>query len=112
MALKLRKNRSPAPVCPISQCMGFLGGAWTTNIIWYLSGGSRRFGELRHDMPRITAKVLSARLRALESKGVVLRRVEPTSPPSVEYSLTDLGRELVPVIESIMRVGEKLKRRA
>jgi DNA-binding HxlR family transcriptional regulator len=110
MALKLRRNRSPVPVCPISQCMEFMGGAWTCNIIWYLSGGSRRFGELRHDMPRITAKVLSARLRALESKGVISRRVEPTSPPSVEYSLTTLGRELIPVIEAIMRVGEKLKR--
>jgi DNA-binding HxlR family transcriptional regulator len=109
MALKLRKNRSPPMPCPITQCMAFLGGAWTPNVLWNLSGGPRRFGELRIDMPRITAKVLSARLRELEEKGVIARQVMPTSPPSVEYSLTPLGRELVPAIQSIVRVGQKLR---
>ncbi len=89
--------------------MALLGGAWTPNLIWYLSGGPRRFGELRADIPRISAKVLSARLRTLESKGVVSRTVASTSPPSVEYALTPLGEELLPVIRAIVRVGEKLK---
>jgi DNA-binding HxlR family transcriptional regulator len=114
MALKLRKNRSPAPpnACPLSTCMAVLGGAWTPNIIWNLSGGPRRFSELRHDIPVISAKVLTARLRALEAKGVVIREVKPTSPPSVEYSLTDLGQQLVPAINAIAEVGHKLKQRA
>ena len=114
MALKLRKNRSPAPpnACPISTCMAVLGGAWTPNIIWNLSGGPRRFSELRHDIPVISAKVLTARLRSLEEKGVVIREVKPTSPPSVEYSLTDLGQQLVPAINAIAQVGHKLKQRA
>ena len=114
MALKLRKNRSPAPpnACPLSTCMAVLGGAWTPNIIWNLSGGPRRFSELRHDIPVISAKVLTARLRALEEKGVVIREVKPTSPPSVEYSLTDLGQQLVPAINAIAEVGYKLKQRA
>lgn len=91
--------------------MAFLGGAWTPNVIWNLSGGPRRFGELRSDIPRITAKVLSARLRELEDKGVIERAVMPTSPPSVEYCLTPLGRELIPAIDAIVKVGQKLKRK-
>ncbi|MGF1630262.1 MAG: winged helix-turn-helix transcriptional regulator [Kiloniellaceae bacterium] len=114
MALKLRKNLSPAPPneCPLSRCMEVLRGAWTPNIIWNLSGGPRRFSELRVDIPKVSAKVLTTRLRDLETKGVVLREVKPTSPPSVEYSLTDLGRQLVPAINAIAEVGHKLKLRA
>ena len=89
-------------------CMSLLGGAWTTNVVWQLSGGPRRFGELIRDIPGISPKMLTARLRELEEKGVVEREVTPTSPPSVEYSLSDLGHELVPVIDSIVRVGTRL----
>jgi len=89
--------------------MSLIGGAWTPNVIWYLSANDRRFSELRRDIPAVSAKVLSARLRELESKGVITRNVMPTSPPSVEYSLTDLGRELVPAITAIMQVGVRLK---
>jgi DNA-binding HxlR family transcriptional regulator len=111
MGLRMRRSRVPAPppACPLMECMKLLGGAWTPNVIWYLSECPRRFGELRADIPLVSAKVLTARLRALESKGVVNRRVVASSPPSVEYSLTDLGRELIPVIRAIIRVGEKLK---
>jgi DNA-binding HxlR family transcriptional regulator len=80
-------------------------------VIWYLSGGPRRFGELRRDIPRVSPKMLTARLRALEERGVVTREVMPTSPPSVEYGLTALGRELIPVIQAIVKVGERLKAR-
>jgi len=91
--------------------MTIIGGAWTPNIIWYLRGGPRRFNELRADIPRISAKVLATRLRELEKRGVVDRRVMPTSPPSVEYSLNELGQRLIPAIEAIAAVGEELKRR-
>lgn len=109
MALKVRKSRTPPPVCPIGNCMKFLGGAWTPNIIWYLSNGPRRFSELRLDIPAVSAKVLTHRLREMEGLGVVHRHVMPTSPPSVEYELTELGREFLPVIEAIMSVGHRLK---
>jgi len=114
MPLKLRKNKAapPPPACPLTECMALLGGAWTPNVIWYLSGGPRRFGELRRDIPRISAKVLSARLRELTAKGVVRRQVVPSSPPSAEYSLTPLGRELMPAIAAITDVGLRLKARA
>ncbi|MCA0272655.1 MAG: helix-turn-helix transcriptional regulator [Proteobacteria bacterium] len=111
MALKLRKNPVSPPACPISDCMKFLGGAWTPNIFWYLSSGPRRFSELRHDIPAVSAKVLTQRLRDMEEHGLVLRRVMPTSPPSVEYELTELGRELLPAIAAIMSVGKRLKQR-
>jgi DNA-binding HxlR family transcriptional regulator len=112
MALRVRKSRAaPAPPhCPLSECLKLIGGVWTPNLIWHLRGGARRFGELRVDIPKISAKVLSARLRRLEADHLVLRQVLPTSPPSVEYSLTPLGEELLPAIDAIVRVGEKLKR--
>lgn len=110
MPLPVRHNKvsSPLPACPVTTCMALLGGAWAPNVIWYLSAHPRRFGELRVDIPRISARVLSARLRELESKGVVARRVMPTSPPSVEYELTELGRDLLPAIQAIIAVGSKL----
>ena len=84
MSLRVRKSQvEPVPEsCPLSECMALLGGAWTPNVIWYLSGGPRRFGELRRDIPRISARVLSARLRELEASGVVVHQVVPTYPPS------------------------------
>ncbi|MDX2234994.1 MAG: helix-turn-helix domain-containing protein [Hyphomonadaceae bacterium] len=110
--LKRRKNKVAAAIpCPIGACMELLGGAWTPNVIWYLSGGARRFSELAADMAPISAKMLSQRLKALEEKGVVSRTVLDTSPPSVEYALTDLGREIVPAIEAIAQVGYKLRAR-
>ena len=63
------------------------------------------------DIPSVSAKVLTARLKDLERKGVVHREVRPTSPPSVEYSLTDLGAELLPAIRAIVEVSHKLKMR-
>jgi DNA-binding HxlR family transcriptional regulator len=113
MALRVRKNKAIAPPsCALTECMSLLRGAWAPNVIWYLSEGPRRFGELRVDMPDISARVLSARLRELEARGVLARRPMSTSPPSVEYGLTDLGRELVPAIAAIVDVGRRLKERA
>lgn len=113
MALKMRRSRAvaPPPTCAVGVCMQVIGKAWTPNLIWYLSGGPRRFGELRRDMPPISAKMLSERLRDLEERGVVTRRVLASSPPSAEYALTELGEELMPAIQAIVAVGLKLKQR-
>lgn len=112
MTLKRRKNRTPHPMCPLSDCMAFIGGAWTPNIIWYLSSGPRRFSELRGDIPLVSAKVLTQRLRELEDRGILTRTVMETSPPSVEYALTELGVEFMPVIRAISEVGQRLKSRS
>lgn len=111
MGLKMRKSAAPPPPpgCPMNECMKLLGGAWTPNIVWQLSGGPRRFGELQKDIARISPKMLSARLRSLEAKAVITRTPIATSPPSVEYSLSTLGKELVPVIDAIVRVGTRLR---
>lgn len=112
MALKSRKKVPPPPGCPMSACMSLLGGVWTPEIIWNLSEGPRRFSELRRAMPAISAKVLSARLKDLDERGVLSRAVLATTPPSVEYALTDLGQELIPAIRAIVAVGSKLHLRA
>lgn len=111
MALKLRKNTAPAPagICPLTKSLALLRGAWAPEIIWFLRGGPRRFGELRVDMPSISAKVLTTRLRDLERKGIVIRRELPTSPPSVEYMLSEVGLEFVPVIKAIAELGDRMK---
>ncbi|WLS81062.1 helix-turn-helix domain-containing protein (plasmid) [Erwinia pyri] len=108
MSLKMRKKVEPLPGCPMSKCTALLGGLWTPELIWSLSNGPRRFSELRRDTPTISAKVLSGRLRELEGRGVIRRNVLATSPPSVEYELTSLGQELLPVITSIVEVGSRL----
>lgn len=111
MPLKRRKNRTPTPLCPLSECMAVLGGAWTPNIIWYLSSGPRRFSELRTDIPLVSAKVLTQRLRELEERGVISRNVMHTSPPSVDYVLTEHGKEFLPAIQAIVDVGYRLKQK-
>lgn len=106
-----RKNKvaPPPEECPLSRCLGVIGGAWTPAIIWYLSQQPRRFSELKDDVQGISAKVLTARLKKLEADGVVIRKVMPTSPPTVEYRLSKLGLELKPAIEAIVSVGHRLK---
>ncbi len=113
MMLPRRKNKVnlPPEECPLHLCMGVIGGRWAPAIIWYLSQGPRRFSELKDDIQGVSAKVLTTRLRTLQADGVINREVIPTSPPSVEYSLTKLGLELKPAIEAIVAVGHKLKER-
>ncbi|WII73389.1 helix-turn-helix domain-containing protein [Bdellovibrio sp. 22V] len=105
------KVQPPRPACPLTTCMSFIGGAWTPNIIWYLREGPRRFSELKNDIGKVSAKVLTTRLKKMEADGVLLRNEVPTSPPTVEYSLTPLGARLISAIESIVEVGHELKSR-
>lgn len=111
MPLKMRRNRSmppPAP-CDLTECMAVISGAWAANVLWHLREGPRRFSELKADIPPVSAKVLSQRLKELQARGVLRRRVQPTSPPSVEYELTPLGGELIPALTAIVAVGHRLK---
>ncbi|MBX2854298.1 MAG: helix-turn-helix transcriptional regulator [Rhodobacteraceae bacterium] len=111
MPLKMRRNNSPKPPqpCMLTECMSVIAGAWAPNVIWSLRAGPRRFSELRADIPPISAKVLSARLSELEERGVLVRHVRRTSPPSTEYELTPLGTELIPALDAIVQVGHRLK---
>lgn len=100
-----------SPTCPLTAALAVLGGAWTHEIIWYLREGPRRFGELRRAVGAVSAKVLTTRLKELEESGIVSRTVKPTSPPTVEYALTTVGRKFDPIMQAIVDVGKELKRR-
>lgn len=110
--VRQKANRLAAPPegCPLEECLNFLAGAWTPKILWYLREEPRRFGDLRRDLDGISAKVLTTRLRELEERGVLRRKVLPTSPPTVEYSLTDFGFKFQPVLNAIAEVGRGLTR--
>jgi len=110
MVPRRKKQVSEPPnKCPLTECLSVIGGSWTPNIIWYLGKTPRRFTELKSDVQGISAKVLTQRLKKLEADYIISRKVMPTSPPTVEYSLTELGRELMPAIEAIAGVGHRLK---
>jgi len=100
----------PATPCPLSGTMALLAGAWTPFIIWYLRDRPRRFGDLKRDIGAISAKVLAGRLKELERLKVISRSVKPTSPPSVEYALTPLGKRLKPIVIAMASVGSELPR--
>lgn len=87
--------------CPIEQAMQLLSGRWPTLLVYYLSGGTKRFSELQRDNPTISHKMLTLELRKLESAGVISRTVYATVPPRVEYQLTEHGRKLVPLIDAL-----------
>ncbi len=109
--VKKRKSRvaSPPLECTLHDCMSLIAGAWTSELIWYLSEGSRSFSELASDLKGVSAKVLTAKLRRLEHEKILLRTTRPTSPPTVWYELTPLGVELHQAMIGVMNVGRKLK---
>ncbi len=111
--LRRRRNKVAAPPieCSLTLCIRFLSGAWTANILWYLGRQARRFSELKADLGEISAKVLSQRLRRLENDGLVTRLPLASTPPSVEYALTEIGRELQPALEALVEVGHRIKDR-
>lgn len=95
-----------APDCPIERSVRVLDGKWTLLILRELfERGTRRFGELRAELPGVSPKTLAERLRTMEDQGIVHREVFPQIPPRVEYSLTSLGQTLRPVIESLRAWG-------
>lgn len=97
----------PKIECSIEKALAVLDGKWTFRILMELFDGTRRFGELRRNLPRISPKTLSAKLRMLEEHHVIERRVYPTVPPSVEYTLTEKGRSLHPIIRQMKLWGAR-----
>jgi len=102
---------APHAECPLSPCIKLLSGAWTLEIIYYLRQGALHFGELRRSLGSVSSKVLTTRLRELEDNRVIERRViDDINPPQVEYSLSALGREVLPVLDAFSEVSVKLRR--
>src|SRR3974390_1934099 len=91
--------------CPVEAAIDVFGGKWKAVILWWLSQRTWRFAELRRQIPGITEKMLTQQLRELEADGIVGRKVYPTVPPKVEYSLTDYGRSLKRALKAICDWG-------
>lgn len=93
--------------CTVELTLNIIGGKWKPIILYHLGNeGTKRFGELKQKMPNITQKMLTQQLRELEHDGLVHRRVYAQVPPRVEYSLTDFGRTIIPVMENLCRWGQ------
>lgn len=87
--------------CPVERTLRVIGGRWKTLILRELLRGVQRFNQLRRALPGVTQKMLTHQLRELERDGVIHRQVYAQVPPKVEYSLTDTGRSLKPVLEAM-----------
>ena len=102
-----RAGKSKAYSCTVELTIAVVGGKWKSVILYHLiKDRVIRFGELRRLLPRITAQMLTAQLRELESDGVVNRKIYPQVPPKVEYSLTTFGESLAPIIRAMATWGE------
>ena len=98
--------------CSMELSLAVIGGKWKPLIVWHLRDiAAMRFSALRRTMPAITQKMLTQQLRELEADGLLTRTVFAEVPPRVEYALTDLGRGIVPILESLCRFGREFEAR-
>ncbi len=97
------------PACPVETTLTLIGDKWKVLILRDLMPGTKRFGELKKSIGKVSQKVLTAQLRAMEESGLVHREVYAEVPPRVEYSLTELGRSLKPILDSMWAWGEEYK---
>ena len=93
--------------CSIARVSKVFQGKWTMVILYILSMGTLRFGEIRRRLPNVTDANLTKDLRLLENCGVIHREVYPVVPPKVEYSLTEMGKGFLPILNSISRWADK-----
>ncbi len=92
-------------ICPIALVQELVSGKWKILILWYLSSKTLRFSDIKKRLPQITQKMLTSQLRNLEANKLVNREVYPVVPPRVEYSLTDIGKKIIPVLETMHTFG-------
>lgn len=98
------------PPCPVETTLTLIGDKWKVLILRDLLPGTKRFSELKRSVGNVTQKVLTAQLRAMEASGLVHREVYPEVPPKVEYSLTELGYSLKPILEAMETWGKAYKK--
>lgn len=97
------------PACPVETTLTLIGNKWKVLILRDLLPGTKRFGELKKSLGAVSQKVLTAQLRDMEAEGLISRTVYAEVPPRVEYTLTDLGMSLKPVLDSMLTWGENYK---
>lgn len=105
------KLSNALPACPVETTLTLIGDKWKVLILRDLMPGTKRFGELKKSVGNVSQKVLTAQLRAMEKNGLVNRKVYAEVPPRVEYSLTELGKSLKPILDSLWSWGEEYKKR-
>ena len=104
------KAKTELPACPVETTLTLIGDKWKVLILRDLLPGTKRFGELKKSVGNVSQKVLTAQLRAMEENGLVNRKVYAEVPPRVEYSLTELGKSLKPILDSMWAWGEEYKK--
>lgn len=104
-----RKNIKDLPACPVETTLTLIGDKWKVLILRDLLNGTKRFGELKKSVGGVSQKVLTAQLRDMEKSGLLNRKVYPEVPPRVEYSLTELGKSLRPILDAMQNWGEEYK---
>ncbi len=97
------------PACPVETTLMLIGDKWKVLILRDLMSGTKRFGELKKSIGTVSQKVLTAQLRNMEESGLVHRKVYAEVPPRVEYSLTDLGKSLQPILDAMWAWGAEYK---
>ncbi len=97
------------PACPVETTLMLISDRWKVLIIRDLLSGTKRFGELKRSVGSISQKVLTANLRSMEESGLLTRKVFPEVPPRVEYTLTETGYSLKPILDSMVAWGEAYK---
>lgn len=97
------------PACPVETTLTLIGDKWKVLILRDLLPGTKRFGELKKSIGNVSQKVLTAQLRTMEDSGLINRTVYAEVPPKVEYSLTELGRSLKPILDALQNWGENYK---
>lgn len=97
------------PACPVETTLTLIGDKWKVLILRDLLPGTKRFGELKKFIGSVFQKVLTAQLRDMEQNGLISRKVYAEVPPRVEYSLTDLGKSLKPILDALWNWGEGYK---
>ena len=102
-------EKSQWPACPVETTLMLIGDKWKVLILRDLMPGTKRFGELKKSIGNVSQKVLTAQLRDMESSGLLIRTVYPEVPPKVEYSLTELGRSLKPILDAMWDWGTEYK---
>lgn len=102
-------EKKELPTCPVETTLMLIGDKWKVLILRDLLPGTKRFSELKKSIGTVSQKVLTAQLRDMERNGLVTRKVYPEVPPRVEYSLTELGRSLKPILDAMWDWGEEFK---
>ena len=98
------------PACPVETTLMLIGDKWKVLILRDLMPGTKRFGELKKSIGNVSQKVLTAQLRDMEEKGLVNRKVYAEVPPRVEYTLTETGYSLKPILDAMWNWGEEYKK--